>query len=994
MVRNGAVGDEYVPPRKKFKTSDLPLPAATRSAIDGLVHTFKKKGEFDKLRKHLWGKFTESNAKASFTSSLTELAESEIDRDPSLLARDRGKAATLIEGAVDRTDIYKTVDAEIDALINENLAQIEATVRAVRREEIGEASAADEERRGNKTEDDYAREAEEKRRERERIREMELERQREVEREKERIHERELEKQREEERQKEREKEELRALEREKERKREAEREREKELRRIKEREAERELERQRKVGCWGGDEKVGKVDVVKELEMEIEKRRISLPPEAAKALDEEALELLLKEGQEHSAKAKQRPEPERSASLEPPPRKTQRPSSNQKATKQDDNRGREVRVDKPSSRRDRSRDSHHAATRRHSRDNDRDATDRSRPRSRDRDRRRDGSRGRRNGRSRSPSRISPTQQHGERRKADPDSAGKEFWRAQQQAIREREADAYKQAQREQRERGEARGPAAMKRAHRPVVGIVPQTGADPGPHLPVAVMEGADRARTPAVASTAQFLATASPPAALRPDGVVTFPARRARLRSIHIGLELGEIPLHRREGEEAETEKSWIGHATLKLTGTLPPELRSAISMANEDLKAHATSSHDFYALLSITPETPQHEIRRAYRKTALKYHPDKHPDDPSAIETFHLLQIAYDVLSDPAIKALYDNARIARAAKARQSALLDGERRRMKEDLERREQGSFGGVKRKWDEEDPEEKLEREIRRLQEDGARRRREREEMLRREKLEEEEKTDPPPPEPTAPDTEPRPTNTGGTNVPTISRTIKARWPRSSSPPLTPSTLRSLFSKYGPIENAILLKDKKLRMGESREKKIMATGVVEFQSIVGAYKAVEDAKSGRGGVGRGVESVSWAGGSEPAIVRGVEELGLGGGKTAGGGDSPPSTPSTPSRPPPKFSSAGLSSTPKSSTTTSSNDGNGNNNNNIKRVPSFASFTSVGGNTPQGSPFDKGPQSPSLEEVTLIRLRNAERKRLEEEIRRKEAGAEAEGGGQE
>src|SRR5437762_5596538 len=51
---------DYVPPRKRFKTSDLPLPAATRSAIDGLVHTFKKKGEFDKLRKHLWGKFTES----------------------------------------------------------------------------------------------------------------------------------------------------------------------------------------------------------------------------------------------------------------------------------------------------------------------------------------------------------------------------------------------------------------------------------------------------------------------------------------------------------------------------------------------------------------------------------------------------------------------------------------------------------------------------------------------------------------------------------------------------------------------------------------------------------------------------------------------------------------------------------------------------------------------------------------------------------------------
>ena len=195
----------------------------------------------------------------------------------------------------------------------------------------------------------------------------------------------------------------------------------------------------------------------------------------------------------------------------------------------------------------------------------------------------------------------------------------------------------------------------------------------------------------------------------------------------------------------------------------------------MASDDLKTHATSSHDFYALLSITPETPQSEVRRAYRKTALKYHPDKHPDNPSAVETFHLLQIAYDVLSDPAIRALYDNARTARAAKARQNELLDGERRRMKADLERREKVFSGGVKRKWDEEDAEEKLEREIRRLQEDGARRRREREEMLRREKLEEEEKADPSPVEVSPSRAATYTGGPGGTNVPEIDRTVKVR---------------------------------------------------------------------------------------------------------------------------------------------------------------------------------------------------------------------------
>jgi hypothetical protein len=40
--------------RKKLKTSDLPLASATRAAIEGLAHTFKKKGGYDTLRKQVW----------------------------------------------------------------------------------------------------------------------------------------------------------------------------------------------------------------------------------------------------------------------------------------------------------------------------------------------------------------------------------------------------------------------------------------------------------------------------------------------------------------------------------------------------------------------------------------------------------------------------------------------------------------------------------------------------------------------------------------------------------------------------------------------------------------------------------------------------------------------------------------------------------------------------------------------------------------------------
>jgi len=42
------------PPRKKLKTSDLPLASATRAAIEGLAHSFKKKGGYDSLRKQAW----------------------------------------------------------------------------------------------------------------------------------------------------------------------------------------------------------------------------------------------------------------------------------------------------------------------------------------------------------------------------------------------------------------------------------------------------------------------------------------------------------------------------------------------------------------------------------------------------------------------------------------------------------------------------------------------------------------------------------------------------------------------------------------------------------------------------------------------------------------------------------------------------------------------------------------------------------------------------
>ena len=52
--------EEVFVPRKRFKASDLPLNSTQRSTIDSLLHTIKKKGEYDALRKKIWSEYAES----------------------------------------------------------------------------------------------------------------------------------------------------------------------------------------------------------------------------------------------------------------------------------------------------------------------------------------------------------------------------------------------------------------------------------------------------------------------------------------------------------------------------------------------------------------------------------------------------------------------------------------------------------------------------------------------------------------------------------------------------------------------------------------------------------------------------------------------------------------------------------------------------------------------------------------------------------------------
>ncbi|KAJ5489018.1 hypothetical protein N7539_003908 [Penicillium diatomitis] len=412
----------------------------------------------------------------------------------------------------------------------------------------------------------------------------------------------------------------------------------------------------------------------------------------------------------------------------------------------------------------------------------------------------------------------------------------------------------------------------------------------------------------------------------------------------------------------------------------------------MPGDDLKAHAASNQDFYALLDLSPAANESEIRRAYRRTALKYHPDKiaNPTDAD-IDKFHLLQIANDVLSDPAIRQLYDNAREARMRKQRERDQMDAAKRKMREDLEARERAGTAtaqqGVKRSWGvpggEEDAEAKLQREIERIAEDGRRRRREATDKMKRDLEEEQRKLQ-------AEEEEARKaadrssqrvdrSRDGGTNVPELERSVKVRWVREGQgADWDAESLKSLCAPFGAIDGAFVMKDKRARVEGKKGKVTYGLGVVVFKSIVSTQAAVLDGEKKilrKEGDWALVDSVTYSSGAAPDLgfsTAGQPEVSTA--KTTTDATNEPFKTSAK----PAFSFAGLKPGVPSS----------------GKAPSFGSFPTAGGNAPKASSFNPSAASstPSLQEITMMRLKNAqrekERKALEEQLVREDKAADA------
>ncbi|CAH3150148.1 unnamed protein product [Porites evermanni] len=216
-------------------------------------------------------------------------------------------------------------------------------------------------------------------------------------------------------------------------------------------------------------------------------------------------------------------------------------------------------------------------------------------------------------------------------------------------------------------------------------------------------------------------------------------------------------------------------------------------------------------YYEILGVSRDSSEKEITKAYRKKALKCHPDKNPDDPAAVELFHELSKALEVLTDLKAKAAYDAVLKAKERARLRTQALDAKRKKFKQDLEQREDAARVN---KENDEMAAKNLQAEIERLREEGSKLLQEQQELLKQQLNKEKEGS------------------LDKTSNQDVAPKLKVRWKSKKSDLLnggySQELLQSLFEKYGEVSYVIVSSKKK------------GSAIVEFKSLSSAKVALEN----------------------------------------------------------------------------------------------------------------------------------------------------------
>ncbi|EDO32080.1 predicted protein, partial [Nematostella vectensis] len=216
--------------------------------------------------------------------------------------------------------------------------------------------------------------------------------------------------------------------------------------------------------------------------------------------------------------------------------------------------------------------------------------------------------------------------------------------------------------------------------------------------------------------------------------------------------------------------------------------------------------------YDTLGVHKDSTEKEILKAYRKKALKCHPDKNPDNPKASELFHKLSKALEVLTDPKARAAFNNLLNAKERNKLRNQKLDAKRKKFKQDLEESEKSA---KQEKESDEEIARRLQAEIERLREEGSRLLQEQQELLKAQIREEEQKTD-------------------DLDQQHLTPKLKIKWKSKKSDECNggynKELLLALFQKYGDVTHLLISSTRK------------GSAIVEYEHVTSARMALMNEK--------------------------------------------------------------------------------------------------------------------------------------------------------